>query len=1002
MRLALLILCLFHGACFSACAVAQNTQSPRRPNIIVFLVDDLGYSDVSCYGSDYYETPHIDRLAKSGMRFTHAYASSTLCSPTRASLLTGKNPARLHITHAIPIQGYKRIDEGKGTPLKDADYVMNLPLEEETIAEALKADGYTTASIGKWHVCDDPAYYPEYQGFDVSIGGNHHGHTGEHFYPYHARWRMAEGQPWVEWNTLPDGKPGEYLTDRLTAEAVDFIESNRDKPFFLYLSHYAVHTPIQAKKDIQARYERKTPDSLKGHVKPAYAAMIESVDASMGTVMGKLAASGLAENTIIIFTSDNGGFGRQTSNYPFRGNKGNFYEGGIRVPLIIRWPGVTDKASVSEVPVITTDLYPSILEMAGLPLLPDQHKDGISILPVLKQKGTLARDALYWHFPNYVGTGHPNPSAPLSAIRYGDWKLIESLEDGMLELYDLKSDITESRNLASVNKDTAAALLSMLETWRKETGVQMPPINPAYVLPPAAQSQWQVPVLINKNNNPVLQIKVAVPEEVEDAWLEEIQLTTEGTTQLSDISAVRVYYYGTDSVAGNMNEIQKPLFGESKLSEQAVQMTGRQLLQPGDNYLWVSYELSPSTNLDHLVAARCVSLRVGGKTIEVSPPAQPIRQRVGVAVRKHMQDGVHTARIPGLARTNDGTLLAIFDARYESARDLQGHMDIGLHRSSDNGQSWEPLQIVLDMDEWDGLPQKFNGVSDACVLVDKNTNTIYIAGLWMHGVINEAGKWIEGLTEKSDDWNHQWRNKGSQPGFGERQTAQFLIVKSTDGGKSWSKPTNLTRMCKKAEWWLWAPAPGNGITMADGTLVFPTQGRNKNGESFSNITYSTDGGITWKTSNPAYSGTTECAVAQLTDNSLMLNMRFSANKGKSGDDNGRAVAITNDLGNSWTMHSSSFHALPEPVCMASLYNHGAILLFSNPNSKQFREDMTIKISHDRGKTWPAQHWILLDEGRSRGYSCLTAVDEGHVGILYESSQADLVFQRVDIDQISNN
>lgn len=463
------------------CSFSVGTaQILQKPNIIVFLVDDLGYSDVSCYGSDYYETPHIDQLAESGMRFTNAYASSALCSPTRASLLTGKNPGRLHITHAIPIKGYKRIDEGKGTPLKDADYVMNLPLEEVTIAEALKSGGYATASIGKWHVCDDSAYYPEYQGFDINIGGNHHGHTGEHFYPYHGRWRMAEGHPWVEWNTLPDGEQGEYLTDRLTAEAIEFIESNNDKPFFLYLSHYAVHTPIQAKKDIQSRYEQKAPDTLKGHVKPAYAAMIESVDASMGAIMEKLESSRLAENTIIIFTSDNGGYGKQTSNYPFRGNKGNFYEGGIRVPLIIHWPGVTDRKLISETPVITTDLYPSLLDMVGLSLMPDQHQDGVSLVPILKQEGVLQRDALYWHFPNYVGTGHPNPSAPLSVIRYHDWKLIESLEDGALELYNLKADQEESHNLAQSNIKLAKSLQQMLKRWRSETGVQLPAINPAY------------------------------------------------------------------------------------------------------------------------------------------------------------------------------------------------------------------------------------------------------------------------------------------------------------------------------------------------------------------------------------------------------------------------------------------------------------------------------------------------------------------------------------------
>ncbi|WP_379019938.1 sulfatase [Parapedobacter deserti] len=455
-------------------------QTLQKPNVIVFLVDDLGYSDVGCYGSSYYETPHIDRLAASGMRFTQAYASSTLCSPTRASLLTGKNPARLHITHAIPIQGYKRIEGGRGTPLKDADYVMNLPLEEVTIAEALKRNGYVTASIGKWHVCRDPAYYPEYQGFDVNIGGNHRGHTGSYFYPYKGKWRMAADFPWEEWHTLPDGRPGEYLTDRLTAEAVDFVERNRDRSFFLYLSHYAVHTPIHAKKEVQAKYEQKEPDSLKGHVEPAYAAMIESVDASMGAIVGKLKELELMDNTIIVFTSDNGGFGKQTSNYPFRGNKGNFYEGGIRVPLIIRWPGVTDRPMISETPSITTDLYPTILDMAGLPLIPEQHVDGLSLKPIFNGGDLPSREALYWHFPNYVGPNHPNGSRPLSMIRYRDWKLIESLEDGSVELYDLKTDMAESRNVASENKGLVKSLLAMLEAWRNESGVQLPEVNPDY------------------------------------------------------------------------------------------------------------------------------------------------------------------------------------------------------------------------------------------------------------------------------------------------------------------------------------------------------------------------------------------------------------------------------------------------------------------------------------------------------------------------------------------
>lgn len=458
---------------------ANVAEAQNKPNIIFFLVDDLGWSDISCYGSDYYETPNIDKLTQNGVRFTNAYASCTVSSPTRASILTGKYPGRLHITHAIPIKGYLRIDGGKGTPLKDADYVMNLPLEEVTIAEALKPAGYATASIGKWHVCDEEAYFPQYQGFDINIGGDGHGNTENYFYPYNNRWRMAPGYPYKEWKTLPDGKEGEYLTDRLTNEAVSFIENNKDKPFFLYFAHYAVHTPIQAIKSIEEKYANKPIDKLRDHKNPAYAAMIESVDNSMGALVDKLEKLGISKNTIIIFASDNGGHGKFTSNYPFRGNKGNFYEGGIRVPLIINWPGVTTSAE-SDVPVISTDFYPTILQMANLPLNPKQHIDGISLLPILKGNGKILREDLFWHFPNYTGTGHPNPSSPLSVIRHKNYKLIESLEDGSLELYDLEKDIKEQNNLASEKPELAKKLQKILADWRTKTKVQMPEVNPDY------------------------------------------------------------------------------------------------------------------------------------------------------------------------------------------------------------------------------------------------------------------------------------------------------------------------------------------------------------------------------------------------------------------------------------------------------------------------------------------------------------------------------------------
>lgn len=525
------------------------------------------------------------------------------------------------------------------------------------------------------------------------------------------------------------------------------------------------------------------------------------------------------------------------------------------------------------------------------------------------------------------------------------------------------------------------------------------------------QMQFDVPVLTQKQHNPVLRLKITVPEG-SSTTLEQLTVDLTGTTNLNEIRSVDVFYAGVDSVMKNDLGIPGSVFGSSATIGRKVLVDGKQSLQGGVHFLWVSYALANEADLLGRIGSACSQAVFAESEVEPIWNSAAVSQRIGVALRQHGQDGVHTSRIPGLATTNKGTLLAIFDARYESARDLQGHMDIGLHRSTDGGQTWEPLQVAMDMAEWGGLPQKFNGVSDACILVDKNSDAIYIAGLWMYGVIDDRGAWVEGLTDTSTVWNHQWRNKGSQPGFDVKQTSQFLIVKSTDDGKTWSEPMNLTKMCKREEWWLWAPAPGRGITTEDGTLVFPTQGRDASGKPFSNITYSSDGGKTWKTSNPALEvpgGTTECAVAQLADGTLMLNMRANSNRGNEGADNGRAIAVTSDMGTTWQEHSTSFRALPEPTCMASLYVHeygdvaaGAgkrLMLFLNPNSKTARDHITLKVSLDEGNSWPTEHWLLLDEWKGRGYSCLTTVDENHIGVLYESSQADLVFQKINIKEL---
>ena len=512
-----------------------------------------------------------------------------------------------------------------------------------------------------------------------------------------------------------------------------------------------------------------------------------------------------------------------------------------------------------------------------------------------------------------------------------------------------------------------------------------------------------LPVLTGKKYNPVQKIRLirdSTGFNREEYILEKVTLSLEGTTDISDIDKVMLFRAGENDKL----ETDHPV-GEVQPTATKITFSNHFTVTEDTTILWVSVTLKKSIDLSHKIKIRCEEIVTDRGKLKILPhDAKELR--AGVALRQHGQDGVHTSRIPGLATSKKGTLMAIYDARYESARDLQGHMDIALNRSFDGGRTWEPMQVVLDRKEWGGMPEKYNGVSDACILVDDRTGDIYVAGLWMHGLLDaETGKWVEGLTADSTRWLHQWRAKGSQPGFGVKETSQFLITKSSDDGLTWSEPINITS-AKKKEWWLFAPAPGQGITMTDGTLVFPSQGRDENGTSFSNITWSKDGGKTWKTSNPATKNTTECAVVELQDGSLMLNMRDNRNRGNE-EVNGRSVFVTSDLGETWKEHPTSRKALIEPTCMASLHTHRymedgvekSLLLFVNPASTSKRNNITLKVSYDGGNTWPEEKQILLDEYSGRGYSCITSVNDSTLGILYESSQADMVFQTVSLKEI---
>jgi arylsulfatase A-like enzyme len=458
--------------------LAQAAPTPEPLNFVFILADDLGWRDLGCYGSRFYETPNIDRLAAEGMRFTNAYAAAPLCSPTRASIMTGKYPARLGFTHVTQLPSLYKPDPADRW--LQPSTASELPLAEITIAEALKTAGYVSGCVGKWHLGSEP-FYPEKQGFDVNIGGGHIAMPTSHFYP---NWRENPRGLRSLWASVPlDGRPGEYLTDRLGNEAVKFIDQHKHQPFFLYLSHYAVHIPIEAKAEMVPKYRAKVrvDDSQNN---PDYAAMIESMDESVGAVMRQLQQSGVADRTVVVFYSDNGGVNTgsarrapATSNAPLRYGKTSLYEGGIRVPLIVRWPGAVKPDSVCDTPVISSDFYPTMVEMADIRKDPGNPIDGLSLVPLLKQTGSLKRDTLYWHYPH----SSDNNCRYHSAVRCGDYKLIEYLEDARVELYNLAADTGETKNLAGKEPQKAAELLGMLRRWRVSVGAKELTPNPSHV-----------------------------------------------------------------------------------------------------------------------------------------------------------------------------------------------------------------------------------------------------------------------------------------------------------------------------------------------------------------------------------------------------------------------------------------------------------------------------------------------------------------------------------------
>lgn len=456
------------GLAASARVEAASTSNVP-PNIVFILIDDMGWADGACFGSRYYQTPSLDRLAAAGTRFTQAYAACAVCSPTRAAILTGKAPARLHITDWIA---------GEGAPKQSRfilpDWQQHLPLEEVTIAEAFKRLGYATAHIGKWHLGGN-GFLPQYQGFDTNIAGGEIGHPASYFWPY----GNSNASHRVPGLAERGGKKGDYLTDQLTDEALAFIQANRERPFYLQLWHYTVHSPLMGKPELVEACEARP--GANGQSNAVYAAMVQSMDESVGRILAQLDSLRLADKTIVVFTSDNGGavhFGKPpaTSNAPLRDGKGTAYEGGLRVPLLIKAPGVTTAGTVCDTPVISEDFFPTLLELAGAgPAAWATAKDGLSLVPLLRGQKSLPRDGLFWHYPHYWNGGKVSP---YSVARIGDWKLIRFYESGRDELYDLKSDLGERRDLAAANPGKRQELGARLDGWLKEVGAQMPVPRP--------------------------------------------------------------------------------------------------------------------------------------------------------------------------------------------------------------------------------------------------------------------------------------------------------------------------------------------------------------------------------------------------------------------------------------------------------------------------------------------------------------------------------------------
>ncbi|MEJ7596153.1 MAG: alpha/beta hydrolase fold domain-containing protein, partial [Planctomycetaceae bacterium] len=488
------------------------------------------------------------------------------------------------------------------------------------------------------------------------------------------------------------------------------------------------------------------------------------------------------------------------------------------------------------------------------------------------------------------------------------------------------------------------------------------------------------PVLIRNERGPMTRIVMDVADGA-DVEVKSVEFQLGGTDDLADLESLSLFWTGDKETFSPENQ-----FGDSAEPAATVTFRGQRTLNAGKNVFWLTGRVKDTANLSHHVSAACTKIETARGSVVPNDSSPGVRHRIGVALRKHQDDGVHTYRIPAVGTSPKGTLLCVYDMRRRMGRDLQEDIDIGLSRSTNGGQSWEPARVVMDMGKFSGLPQEQNGCSDPGIIIDQQTGEIFCFALWMNG---KPGK-------------HQWVDDGSEPGFEIGKAAQFLMVRSKDEGLTWSQPENLTRKLKQDAWWLLAPSPQQGIQLADGTLVMPVQGRTgrEPRATFATLMISRDHGETWTVGQPGYTGGNECQAALLGDDSIMLNVRNDHERF-------RAVVITKDLGQTWQPHPTSRNTLIEPNCNGSLirvnYQHAGqekhVLLFANPHTQKGRTHHTIQVSFDDGQTWPSSHHLLLDEGLGAGYPSLTRIDAEHVGIVYEGSQSHLVFEKIPLAEL---